>query len=51
MSIAISSGNEPINSLKDLRQAKELGAVGFTCNFWHQAFDWAREIGGITLLK
>ena len=40
-----------VNSLKDLRQAKELGAVGFTCNFWHQAFDWAREIGGITLLK
>lgn len=40
-----------VNSLKDLRQAKELGAVGFTCNFWRQAFDWAREIGGITLLK
>ena len=40
-----------VNSLKDLRQAKELGAVGFTCNFWRQAFDWAQEIGGITLLK
>ena len=40
-----------VNSLKDLRRAKELGAVGFTCNFWRKAFDWAKEIGGVTLLK
>ena len=40
-----------VNSLKDLEQAKKLGAVGFTCNYWKQAFDWAKGIGGITLLK
>ncbi|MBQ7188903.1 MAG: hypothetical protein IJR99_05750 [Kiritimatiellae bacterium] len=39
-----------VNSKKDLEQAKMLGAVGFTCNFWKQAFDWAKEIGGIQLL-
>ena len=40
-----------VNSLKDLEQAKVLGATGFTCNYWRQAFDWAREVGGVTLLK
>ena len=40
-----------VNSLDDLRQAKALGAAGFTCNYWKAAFDWAKEIGGITLLK
>ena len=40
-----------VNSLDDLRQAKALGAVGFTCNYWRKAFDWAEEIGGVTLLK
>ena len=40
-----------VNSLKDLEQAKALGAVGFTCNHWLKAFEWAKEIGGITLLK
>ena len=40
-----------VNSLNDLKQAKALGAVGFTCNYWKQAFDWAKEIGGITLIK
>ena len=40
-----------VNSLNDLKQAKALGAVGFTCNHWLKAFDWAREIGGITLVK
>ena len=38
------------NSQKDLEQAKALGAIGFTCNHWKQAFDWAKEIGGIQLL-
>ena len=40
-----------VNSLKDLEQAKKLGAVGFTCNHWLKAFGWAKEVGGITLIK
>lgn len=40
-----------VNSLEDLRQAKSLGVSGFTCNYWHKAFEWARELGGIELLK
>ena len=40
-----------VNSEKDLRQAKMLKATAFTCNYWQEAFDWAKEIGGITLLK
>ena len=40
-----------MNSQKGLAQAKELGATGFTCNFWHEAFKWADAIGGIELLK
>ena len=40
-----------VNSLEDLRLAKALGVSGFTCNYWFQAFDWARELGGVTLLK
>ena len=31
-----------VNSLDDLRQAKALGVVGFTCNHWLKAFDWAK---------
>jgi len=40
-----------VNSLENLRQAKALGVTGFTCNYWHKAFEWAAEIGGVTLLK
>ena len=40
-----------VNSLEALRRAKELGAAGFTCNFWRKAFDWADEIGGLSLVK
>ena len=40
-----------VNSLENLRQAKALGATGFTCNYWHKAFEWAAEVGGVTLLK
>lgn len=40
-----------VNSLADLRRAKELGAVGFTCNHWKEAFDWARQVEGVELLK
>jgi len=40
-----------VNSIADLKQAKALGASGFTCNYWVKAFDWAKEVGGVTLLK
>ena len=40
-----------VNSRKELERAKELGATGFTCNFWHDAFTWADAIGGIELVK
>lgn len=40
-----------VNSAADLRQAKALGATGFTCNHWKQAFDWAKEVGGVELVK
>lgn len=40
-----------VNSLADLRQAKALGAAGFTCNYWKQAFDWAKSVEGVELVK
>ena len=40
-----------VNSLENLRQAKALGVTGFTCNYWKKAFEWAAEVGGVTLLK
>ena len=40
-----------VNSLEDMQQAKALGATGFTCNHWFKAFGWAREVGGVKLLK
>ena len=40
-----------VNSKKDLERAKALGAVGFTCNYWKDAFGWADEVGGVTLKK
>lgn len=40
-----------VNSPEALKQAKALGATGFTCNFWREAFDWAAALGGVTLLK
>lgn len=40
-----------VNSLADLKQAKALGAAGFTCNYWKQAFDWAKEVEGVELVK
>ena len=40
-----------VNSVDDLRQAKALGAVGFTCNHWREAFGWAQAVGGIELLR
>ena len=40
-----------VNTQKDLVQAKALGATGFTCNFWSDAFKWAGAVGGIELVK
>ena len=40
-----------VNTPEALAGAAELGAVGFTCNYWREAFGWAEKIGGITLLK
>ena len=33
-----------MNSPADMRQAAYLGADGFTCNFWKDAFVWARVL-------
>ena len=40
-----------VNSAGQLKTAKALGAAGFTCNHWHEAFRWAEEVGGVRLLK
>ena len=40
-----------VNSQKELARAAELGASGFTCNHWRDAFGWAEALGGISLLK
>ena len=40
-----------VNNIKNLKLAKKYGATGFTCNHWHKAFDWAKQIGGIRLVK
>ena len=40
-----------VNSADDLRQAKALGASGFTSNHWKAAFDWAKEVGGVELVR
>ena len=40
-----------VNSREDLVQAKALGATGFTCNFWREAFVWAEAIGGVEILR
>ena len=39
-----------VNSPEALAEAARLGAAAFTCNYWRQAFDWARDLGGIDLL-
>ncbi len=38
-----------VNRPEDLRRARDAGAEAFTCNFWHQAFEWADAVGGIEL--
>ena len=40
-----------VNSQEDLRQAKALGAAGFTSNHWKAAFDWAKGVDGVELIK
>ena len=39
-----------VNHPEDLRRARDAGAEAFTCNYWHQAFDWAKDLGDIELL-
>lgn len=39
-----------VNTPEALRTARDLGAEAFTCNFWRQAFDWARDVGGLELI-
>ena len=39
-----------VNSPEALKTAASIGAEAFTCNYWRQAFDWAREIDGLELL-
>ena len=34
-----------VNSPEHLRQAAKLGASAFTCNYWQDAFKWAKENG------
>lgn len=40
-----------VNRPEDLRRARDIGAEAFTCNYWHQAFDWAKDIDGVELLR
>ena len=40
-----------VNRPEDLRRAAELGAEAFTCSFWHRAFEWARDLDGVELLR
>ena len=40
-----------VNRPEDLRRARDAGAEAFTCNYWHQAFDWAKDLGGVELLR
>lgn len=46
----LSFRNYGVNTPEALRAARDNGAEAFTCNYWRQAFGWARELGGITLL-
>ena len=39
-----------VNTPEALATARDIGAEAFTCNFWREAFDWARAVGGIELL-
>lgn len=39
-----------VNNKEELAYAARLGASGFTCDRFKSAYDWAKDIGGITLL-
>ena len=34
-----------VKTRENMRQAAKLGASGFTCDFWDEAFKWAEEFG------
>ncbi len=40
-----------VNSPAELWQARNLGAVGFTCNYPDAAMAWARSLGGVNLKR
>jgi len=40
-----------VNTPEALKTAASIGAEAFTCNYWRQAFDWAREIDGLELMQ
>ena len=39
-----------VNTPEALRTAARIGAEAFACNFWRDAFDWAKEVPGLELL-
>ena len=39
-----------VNSLASLKYAAELGATGFTCNYFKEAYEWAKEVPDVELL-
>lgn len=39
-----------VNTPEALAAARDIGAEAFTCNFWREAFGWARAVGGVELL-
>ena len=39
-----------VNTPEDMVRARDCGIEAFTCNHWHKAFDWARQVGGVELL-
>ncbi len=40
-----------VNSPAELWKARNLGAVGFTCNYPDAAMAWARSLGGVNLKR
>ena len=39
-----------VNSLDSLKYAATMGVSGFTCNYFQQAYEWAKEVPGVKLL-
>ena len=39
-----------VNTLASFKFAAELGATSFTCNYFKEAYEWAKEVPGVELL-